>query len=459
MNTLYKMKLKMETTPMITRKKSENTLKDLLKVLPLLYKNKMHGQVQTEVKKLRNERTARTHTLELSRRVVRPPSSDTVKFGNSDFKIKGKSDKLDYISVVTERKAVHKDILVSSVLPSSLGKKKNKDGTSMTKVQVLEELKKQIVDDIKKYRAEQKPVIETVTMEEGIKVKKLSDVYLEEGAFFKIYNKKLRTGMTKGKKPAFDDKYVGIEIEFACKQNVEQVCNVLFEHGLAKYVHVHRDASIKVDEVHSNQIEIGVLCRQVEVEEIVSRLCDALNRKLNIQINASCGLHVHLDMRKRDYKKSFANLIVMQNILFAMVPSNRSTGQYSVPVNKKTFDEAVDNSSHYDGISSSAYSKHKTIEVRMHCGTSQASKIINWVKLLVSIADADTLTKSYNNIKDVQSTLGINDALCDYVESRIAKFAEQHKKINKEPRLSFMDKVSPVSTMPDSLPTELSEVA
>jgi hypothetical protein len=458
MNKLYQMKLKMEATPMIARKKSENTLKDLLQVLPLLRKNKMHGEVQTEVKKLRGERTARSHTLELSRKVIRPPAPETVKIGNAAFKIRGMD-----VPVVTERKAIHKDIMVSSVLPSAFGKKKNKDGTPMTKVQVLEELKKQIVDDIKKYRSEQKTVFETVTMDEGIQVKKLSQVYIEGGAFFKIYNKKLRTGMTKGKKPTFDDKYIGIEIEFACKQSIEQVCNVLFEHGLAKYVHVHRDGSIKIDNDHPHQIEIGVLCRQVEVEEIVSRLCDALNRKLNVMINASCGLHVHLDMRKRDYKKSYANLINMQNILYAMVPANRATNEYSVPMKHKTFDDSLgtarERNAHYDGISAGAYNKHKTIEVRMHCGSSQASKIINWVKLLASVVDADGITQSYQTIKDAQSILKVSDDLCNYVNSRIAKFADQHKKITKAPQISFMERVAPVAEMPDTLPTEQSEVA
>lgn len=456
MKSLYQMKLKMESTPMSTKKKSENSLKELLSVLPILRKNKLHGEVQTEVRKLRNDRTKRSYTLELSRKVVRPPSDDDVKFGDSDFKVRNSMGEMVHVPVVIERKAVTKDIMVSSVLPSP--RKKNEDGTIKTKVQVLNELKEKIMTDIKDFRKAQKPNIEAVVLQ-GVTVNKLSETYLDPQTFFKIYNKKLRTGMRNSKKPAFDSNYVGVEIEFACVQTKDLVCDKLFDAGLAKYVHVHGDSSIKTDSTHKEQIEISILCLQTEVRNIITRVCNVLNNDLNILINSSCGLHVHLDMRKRDHKKSFANLVTMQNILFAMVPSSRVTGSFSTPVKDKTFDKAVDRSSHYDGISSSAYSKHKTIEVRMHSGSSNPNKIINWIELLTSIADCDKLKKSYTNIKEAQPTLNISNDLCGYVESRIAKFADQHSKNTNKDHLKVMGDVSLVSSMPDTLPIEMSEVA
>jgi hypothetical protein len=207
--------------------------------------------------------------------------------------------------------------------------------------------------------------------------------------------------------------------------------------------------------------EIAILVKESELEEVLTKLCSILNNRLHVQVDHTCGLHVHLDMRRREVAKSFSNLIAMQHFLFAMVPANRKNNKYSVPVKDRKFAPGSigDRDGHYDGVSQSAYNKYGTLEMRMHCGTTQANKIINWVKLLMAIADAPTIGDSPKTLSAARPGVNISDSLLEYCESRIAKFAKEHKVGDKKTH-SWMTEVEPVLTTPDRTSLEeQSEVA
>ncbi len=475
---MYKVKLSKEDVSVKQKKDMEKMLTDLLKTLPTLKKHGVEAEILKKVRVLRNGRKQRHYTLELTRKFnsyedLKPK----LEMNKYHFPKLAKAKGLDpYFEVeeVVEQKPTSTELKVTAPLTKE---EVSVDGVTkrvpVNKTKVLSQLKEQILSQVKDHRKKNKVIFEDYTFREGLKVPKLGEVYVEPNTFIKLIDKRFRFNMVKGKFPKEEKtRYVGIEIEFAAKEDRETVCDVLHAAGMSKYICIKNDGSIGRTAGDRDKItpmmkeykhghEIALLLKENEVEDILPKFCDVLNKQLHVAVDHTCGLHVHLDMRNREVARSFANLITMQHFLFAMVPANRKTGRYSVPVKDKKFNpgDLGGRDGHYDGVSQQAYTKYKTLEMRMHCGTTRANKIINWIKFLIAIADAPALEYSPESIKIVQHILKISDDLVNYCDSRIAKFAKEHKKEAKKSP-TWMAAVAEVFTTPDQVSLEeQSEVA
>jgi hypothetical protein len=62
------------------------------------------------------------------------------------------------------------------------------------------------------------------------------------------------------------------------------------------------------------------------------------------------------------------------------------------------------------------------MEVRIHSGTVNSDKIINWVKLLVKIADCQNIKRFPVTLNSVSALLGLDLELRNYVAERIRLF-------------------------------------
>lgn len=397
---------------MLKKRRGEAMLQDLLNVLPTLKKHKLEGEIHSKVRTLRDGRRQRHYTLEVSRQ-YNPFSR-------------------------TEQKYI-KELKVSA--PITKGTKK---------VELLKQLKDQIIEDIRKMRKEAQLPIENYTFDrEQVTVKKLAEVYLEHETFAKLAARRIRLQMESPKSPKTQDRHVGIEIELASQETRTIVCDRLFEAGVGRYICIKHDGSIGRDSdlllTHPHENEITVLVPESQFESVITKICDVLNNTLHCKVDKTCGLHVHLDMRTREKEKCFNNLIAMQHLLYAMNPSYRKGSRFSVPLADRKW-KIPEN--HYHGVTSHPYNRIRTIEVRMHCGTLQARKINNWIKLLIAIADAPLVGKAPTRIKDIQTTFNLSDAMMDYVQARIAKFSKQHKEV-KNP--DFFETVEAVAVFPDHL--------
>jgi hypothetical protein len=182
---------------------------------------------------------------------------------------------------------------------------------------------------------------------------------------------------------------------------------------------------------------MNILVKQSEYLEVVSKICSVMNNECEVKVNKSCGLHVHIDMRNRDVNKSFHNLVTMQQFLYAMLPADRRSSRYSFPVKGTT----IKDRERYHGINAEAYKKYKTLELRMHSGTTQGKKINNWITLLLSMCDAPKTAIVPVSVADLQRCIDVDKTIVSYVTSRIAKFATQHK--------TTVPKAEEPGTMPD----------
>lgn len=280
--------------------------------------------------------------------------------------------------------------------------------------------------DIQQHRKHRQALPYNYTFHEyGLTVPKMAECYTEPGTFLKLRKKKLRMDIFKVKRPAVRElNYVGVELEFASKRDMDAVADALFEAGLSAYVTVKRDGSIKVMDTHPHAIEVAIMATQSEIGGVVVRVCNTLNDIVGVKVNASCGLHVHLDQRNRSVVKSYNNLVSMQHFLYAMNPASRKASHYCKPNSSKQW--AKRPNERYYAINAEAFSKFNTLECRLHTGTTDGNKIKNWVDLLVAICEADEIRRAPSTLKGFQKMLNLPNELFHYVEARIEKFKPEH---------------------------------
>jgi hypothetical protein len=137
-------------------------------------------------------------------------------------------------------------------------------------------------------------------------------------------------------------------------------------------------------------------------------------------------MHVHLDMRTRVKETVFANLVCAQPILYAMNPPSRQESvngrMYCAFTKTRKFNQNMDR---YRGINAAAYSRHKTIEVRIHAGTILKEKIINWINILLKVVDKpEVLKRSPTSFKTFVETFNLTLDHAEYIVQRIKQFAD-----------------------------------
>lgn len=219
-------------------------------------------------------------------------------------------------------------------------------------------------------------------------------------------------------KPWNDKHFVGVELEFISFYESDEILSELEDAGLERYVNLKDDGSIDPTDTHPNSHEINILAPQTQIKRIVKQVCAVL-AKLDCVVNYSCGLHVHLDMRNRDKEKCFANLVAAQPLLYSMVSKTRRTNTYCRPTEGTNW-RLTDK---YQGVNSLAYSRYKTIEVRIHSGTLNATKITNWIDLLVKIIEGKKTTPIVN-IQQAVKVFKLNRQLASYVNKRVQLFQD-----------------------------------
>ena len=221
------------------------------------------------------------------------------------------------------------------------------------------------------------------------------------------YQNKLDKAMRllrESKNPISRSKQVGVEIEFLSNAPRHNIMKALIKADLADKVCLKSDGSLhetgcpKLDgddeeefcECSSSRMfELTLVAKNTEVKELVSKVCTILAEH-GAYVNTSCGMHVHLDARGTvDLKnRMFKNLVGHLPLLQSIVPKSRRNN-YFCRINIS--DSIADyHNNRYFAINPLSLKKHKTIEVRLHSGTVDATKVNNWIDILSSIAYSKT---------------------------------------------------------------------
>ena len=139
-----------------------------------------------------------------------------------------------------------------------------------------------------------------------------------------------------------------------------------------------------------------------EMVELLTKVGEVCS-KYKAKVNESCGLHVHTSnpgfFKRSNLRRIVGTWVSLEDVLFATQPKARLTNTYckrklreyattdfpKLPEEKKALAYSLGNYDRYYALNLASMNAHGTIECRLHAGTIQATKIINWIKLLRSI--------------------------------------------------------------------------
>lgn len=343
-------------------------------------------------------------------------------------------------------------------LPRSLGQPPIKDTVNLNNktegfIQVIKSMKEQSYKKVRELRAKQKEnrvfadqffftIDKGRPSESRIAVSLNAGCHKEPGEIVKLAGLKKQKSVFDEKKPKTKENHVGVEIEFLSKLKNKELGLKLMMEGMGDYVTVKSDGSLRNEEpTQYHPCEVTICVPESKAEKVLEVVCEILNKN-GCVVNKTCGLHVHLDMRNRDRNTSFSNLVASNAIMYAMQPKKRRENEYCISNNSRDMEATLSGRdpdtrrSRYLGVNPLAFERHQTIEVRIHTGTTNATKIKNWVAMLILIADRKVAVRSnITTVEELKSKFELNDTLAAYVQKRIDKF-KPGKQIDAEKEYS-----------------------
>lgn len=217
------------------------------------------------------------------------------------------------------------------------------------------------------------------------------------------------------KKPRHVKKnYIGIELEFNTINNVNQqmIADSLKGAGLARYVNVTTDGSCGW--------EVRVLLAEDDFIEPLTKIMKVI-KDLGHGTDQRCGTHVHFDMRNRDVKLVYENLFKTQRFLRKFITKDRKVNKRYCKMNKsETFDKQLSLGDRYYALNVESYSRHKTVEIRMHQGTLNPGELVPWIQLLLKVVNyKQAIPVRINTLKQARKQLEIDETLSKNLEERI----------------------------------------
>lgn len=275
---------------------------------------------------------------------------------------------------------------------------------------------------------EEQDYIETIVIRgTNVQAKRQGGVYLEPNRFLIAHQYKMARVLETSKKPMTAEHHYGIELEFVMKKNKEQNIKTAFLASEFKnYFSLGRDGSVTSDSDHFGA-ELRICVPHSKMRECISFVSQVLISN-GSKVDKSCGLHVHLDARNFAPQIIFNNLIAQQAALFALVPKSRRDNQYCNHTTKRDYMQGT----RYKSINSQSFSKYTTIEVRLHSGSIDADKIINWCVLLSTIAynDSDEAISGSRTVKTMLEKFNFSDEFKAFFMARAEKFSN-HGRVNE----------------------------
>ncbi len=213
--------------------------------------------------------------------------------------------------------------------------------------------------------------------------------------------------------------YLGIELEFNEENpknyRLHDIAAKLQEQGLARYVHVGTDMSCG--------FEVRVLLEEDGFEVPLKKIMDVLV-SMGFKADRNCGTHVHLDMRSRNVKEVYKNMVKTQGFLRKFLTPSRKKNKFCKPNTSFDFDEQLDiqndSDDRYFGINTQSYGRHGTLEVRMHQGTLDSNVLIPYIKLLTKVINFKGEIKgSVNTLRQAKNQYEIDEELNAQLTQRI----------------------------------------
>ena len=171
---------------------------------------------------------------------------------------------------------------------------------------------------------------------------------------------------------------------------------------------------------HQLEIKTKPMEGLTEALEIIPRMVK-LGAFLNLQVNRSCGLHVHLDtaaeVQNPRFIKSLLNLVYrFEPVIYGLVPPSRETCGYCTPLpdlreswsrcrNSLSYDALLRGWTRYTGLNlCHVRSGNSRVEFRYAGSSLDADKIIAWIVFLNRLLDAANTRNAQTPREQVANT-------------------------------------------------------
>jgi hypothetical protein len=207
----------------------------------------------------------------------------------------------------------------------------------------------------------------------------------------------------------------GVEIEITRLVSQDAIAMALQAAGIAAavegYNHVtKRHWKVVTDGSCGYEVVSPILSGEKGIAEL-RKVCETLTR-IGCKVNKHCGLHVHLGAeflgvaRVRNFVKRY---MANEANLDAIQPRARrgSKNRFCLPISETMRTHLIDNchviddmvglqTTRYCKVNLQSYRKYNTIEIRHHAGTTNATRIENWVRFLIGFATTATPENATN---------------------------------------------------------------
>lgn len=150
------------------------------------------------------------------------------------------------------------------------------------------------------------------------------------------------------------------------------------------------DGSIQGND--ANEI-VSPILKGKQGENSLQAVCDSLNA-IDAKVNKSTGLHIHFDasvISDSHFVNIFKNYAKLEKVIDSFLPLSRrdNNNTFCRGFANKSFDSCETKEgvirylgSRYYKVNAESYLRHKTIEFRQHSGTTDYTKILNWINFL-----------------------------------------------------------------------------
>jgi hypothetical protein len=207
----------------------------------------------------------------------------------------------------------------------------------------------------------------------------------------------------------------GVEIEVTRLISQDAIAQALQAAGIAAavegYNHVtKRHWKVVTDGSCGYEVVSPILSGEKGLCEL-RKVCETLTR-IGCKVNKHCGLHVHLGAdflgvgRVRNFVKRY---MANEANLDAIQPRARrgSKNRFCLPISETMRTHLIDNchviddmvglqTTRYCKVNLQSYRKYGTVEIRHHAGTTNATRIENWVRFLIGFATTATPENATN---------------------------------------------------------------
>ncbi len=249
-------------------------------------------------------------------------------------------------------------------------------------------------------------------------------VFSKPEQVLQTYVQKNMKTMWAEKKPVVSNRYVGVELEFCAPISETRLAMLLFKAGVDKFAQLKKDGSLRPLDGETG-FELAILLREDKFRSGLKKITEILKKVKATATDRRCGMHVHVDMRRRDKDTVYNNLVACQDALLKIVDPSRNDNEFCRLVTSRKFPVKFTGTreERYKTINAAAYYKYQTIEIRMHEGSVDYKPIVGWVNLLLKIVNHKKKLKySISELTVLKERFKLNKKLTDYAIDRSCYF-------------------------------------